>query len=456
MRPRTNSWSHRCSAVADAIGDRRLVWFGIRGVDAGPLLALEQFRESYAVTATLAAAGLEATYSLEDETLQRVDLDRYDIDEDEREQVRSLRRKLLVSLAAPSVLMAYRSAGFVSSVHFPNLDTTTLATMFVERQRPFEHKPWVELELARAGVRTIPWRYVSDEDHLLVGRWLRNGPIVLRPSRTSGGVGLVLVEDGSTATLDWPRQRDAFVAVSPYMGGATPVNVGACAFRDGSVSVHAPSVQLIGLPACTNQRFGYCGNDFGAIADLSPSALADLDDMVRMAGRWLSSCGYVGAFGVDALVGEDEVFLTEVNPRFQGSSLLGAELARWLDVPDLFLDHLAAFLGVEPGIGPTLADWANARPDLSHVIVHNRREVPVALSGSLPRGQLPDVARAELVVPPGVEVEPGGVLFRARVAGRITDVGTALREPWEETLRTLQSSFGTGAAPGGPDESSVP
>src|SRR5205085_7226763 len=122
-----------------------------------------------------------------------------------------------------------------------------------------------------------------------------------------------------------PRHEDELMAVAPYMAKAVPLNVGACAFADGAVSVHAPSVQLIGLPECTEQRFGYCGNDFGAVAALERAGLDTLDTMVRSAGRWLVERGYRGAFGLDALIDGPDVLLTEINPRFQGSSLFGAE-----------------------------------------------------------------------------------------------------------------------------------
>lgn len=436
------SWEHRRQEVSDAIGARKLVWFGIRGIDAGPLLAVEQFRESYSVTARLAAAGLDESMALEDVTKRRVDLDRYDIDDDPSTEVRDLRRTMLASLTTPTVLLAYRPAAFLSSVYFPNLQTTTPAALFVEQQRPFEHKPWVEVELQRAGVDTIPWRYVSDEDHLLMGRWLRDGPMVLRPSRTSGGVGLVLVEEEGHLTFDWPLERDAFVAVAPFLADSIPVNVGACAFPDGSVTVHAPSVQLIGLPECTTRRFGYCGNDFGAITNLSEGALRALDRLTRMTGRWLASRGYVGAFGVDALVIGDRVVLTEVNPRFQGSSLLGAELARSLGIPDLYLDHLAAFLGLGAApTGPSIGDWAASGPELAHVIVHNRSAVPLRRIAPLASKGFPKHARAEMVPSHDALADPGGVLCRVRVRGRLSDTGTELEPGWSGVLLGLQESF---------------
>lgn len=48
---------------------------------------------------------------------------------------------------------------------------------------------------------------------------------------------------------------------------------------------------------------------------------------------------------------DGRIYFTEVNPRFQGSSALSAEIAGELGVPDLLLEHLAASLGLEPATG---------------------------------------------------------------------------------------------------------
>ena len=93
---------------------------------------------------------------------------------------------------------------------------------------------------------------------------------------------------------------------------------------------------MIGIPGSTLNTFGYCGNDFTRIRELDVTVLQALQEMTIRAGRWLSSMGYVGAFGVDALLHEGEVFLTEVNPRYQGSSLLSSHLDAALDRPDVF------------------------------------------------------------------------------------------------------------------------
>ena len=97
-------------------------------------------------------------------------------------------------------------------------------------------------------------------------------------------------------------EPDGFLAASRYLDPHIPLNINACVFQDGTVTLHGPSVQLIGIPDLTRRTFGYCGNDFGAIRHLDPRFVKEFEKMVLKVGGWLWSQGYLGAFGVDALV----------------------------------------------------------------------------------------------------------------------------------------------------------
>src|SRR4051812_35108621 len=70
------------AAIRDALGGRRLVWFGIRGEDGRALLQLPEFQACFAITAPLRAASLDPASNVTFESIggRRPDLDRYDID----------------------------------------------------------------------------------------------------------------------------------------------------------------------------------------------------------------------------------------------------------------------------------------------------------------------------------------------------------------------------------------
>jgi hypothetical protein len=433
------SREEQIDAIAGTLGERELIWFGIRGEDAAAYLALPQFTSSFSITAPLQAAKLATSESLEESTGIRVDLDVYDVDLDPSQSVLALRRRLLTSSNRLSAITTYRPSHFLSAVHFASLERTEYLGLFKDCQTAFEHKPWVEYELRRVGIRTLPWRYFADESRDQIKLAVQHRPQVLRASRSSGGEGMELISSPAAVDEKWPFREDHLVSVTEFLPDTVPVNVGAVTFLDGTVAVHPASIQLIGIPLCTSRRFGYCGNDFGVFRLLSHRQLREIDDMTRRSGRWLASRGYVGAFGADYLVDGDDVYLTEINPRMQGSTALSAELAERIDHPGILLDHLAAFLRLEPGPSLTITDWASEIPVAGQVVVHNTGGSGIGRQPlSLPAWPS-ERLRLELLPAHQIVVLPGAVLFRLVHEGPVTatgyDVASLLERRIEEVLR---------------------
>ena len=111
--------------------------------------------------------------------------------------------------------------------------------MFAGQQQAFEHKPWVETAVAHLGLPRIPWRYVADSDRVDVLSQLRDGPLVLRRSRTTGGVGLTRLDHADQLESLWPDEDEAFVSVAPFLSDTIPVNVSGVVWRDGITVRHS-------------------------------------------------------------------------------------------------------------------------------------------------------------------------------------------------------------------------
>ena len=267
------------------------------------MLALPEFSHCFSRFAPLADQALEDDESLETISKVRIDHNTYDPEAGASAAEATLRARLHAACSPPSAIICYKSEPMLSELSF--VRDVRLLSMFHEHQAIFDHKPWVETELRKAGVRTLPWRYVTDDDpqrlEVLAGA-LRDGPLVLRTNRSRGGAGLQVVYQPSDLKGEHADEPDGFTAFAPYFAEGVPLNAGACVFADGSVTLHAPSIQLIGIPACTNRVLGYCGNDFASIGQLETSVLDGYEEMTVRAGAWLHSKGYVGSFGVDALV----------------------------------------------------------------------------------------------------------------------------------------------------------
>lgn len=435
-----NERSELVRRIDRTLGRRSLVWFGIRGEDAAPFFAIPQFSSCFSITAAPRTGALPEVAALEEMTGRRVDLDRYDIDLDDGNHVLEMRRRLLAAMNRESAVVTYRPSHFLSAVHFASLETCAYLGMFKDRQMAFEHKPWVETSLAKAGVRVLPWRYVADEHRSAIRRDVEQGPRILRPSRTSGGEGITLVSRPEDLDDLWPVRGDHLVSVAPFLAGGIPVNVGACVFSGGLVTLHPASVQVIGIPTCTSWPFGYCGNDFVAVRDFAPSIVDEISVTTQRIGRWLARHGYLGGFGVDYLVDGSTVYFTELNARLQGSSAQAAQLSSHLGLSDVILDHLAAGLGVEPTTSRTLCEWMADLPEWSQVVVHNTHTHTVTNTAGV-FVVAPPAVDVDLVADRRIQVETGGAIARVCFGRQITSSGFEVSREVHEAVGALASQI---------------
>jgi len=417
------------------------MWFGPRGSDAAPLLQFSQFRDCFSLTSPVRS--VENEVCLEALLQARRETNTFDVDTDPTPEYAELRAHLKQACDAPSVLLPYRASGFLMSAVYPRLASVEYLGLGFEQYSMFGHKAWGETQLRSAGIKVMPWTYIADENGSAVLEALERGPVVLRRNRTGGGLGLALVHDASQLEALMPEHKDGFVAMSPYLEGSIPLNVHGCVFPDGEVTLHAPSLQLIGIPECTTMPFGYCGNDFATVRDLDSRMLDDFESLTRQVGRWLYRNNYKGAFGIDALIHEGEVYFTELNPRFQGSSASAAYLDEQLDLPDTYMDQMAAFLGATPRSRPSLRDMARSQPLFSQVTVHNELAAPVVQEAPAVASPRFDVGRLPLGE---IRVEADAQIAMLTTTGRVTADGRHLFGAAAEAVHAVRHAFSAAAA----------
>lgn len=419
------------------------MYFGTRGDDAEGLGDVPEFGAAVSlIGAHRPRVGLES-WALEDLTGERVDLDRYEIDDHlDQPEVVQLRRTMLRILSKPSVVVTYRPSTFLSAICFARQDLCEYAGMFRDHQAAFEHKPWVESTVRSMGIDTIPWTYLADEEQLDALEHLADGPVVLRTSRSSGGTGLVRIDCAEQLASAWPEQAEAFVSVAPYIGEGVPVNVSGVVWRNG-ITLHGLSLQLTGVPELTDRPFGYCGNDFGAAKELDRQLVDEIERATVRVGARLGSYGYRGAFGIDFLVTDDGPLFTEVNPRLQGVTHLACQESIDRNESCVLLEHLAANLDLEaPRVTRPLHDQVASARDASHLVFH-----ATTSGGSVAEGEAiadaalewPRVRRVDVVCKGSVRAAEGATMARTTVDGRVTRSAFELLEPWrtEATSVTL-------------------
>lgn len=423
--------------ITDALGPRKLVWSGLRGDDIEPIVDVPQLTSAFSMIGRYSNRSSLDAVAFEDLAGTRPDMEVWDVDDHlKTDEAVEFRRAHLRALAQDSALMTYRPSRFLSAIWFARRNGCLNLGLFGGHQAAFEHKPWVESSLAELGIAHIPWTYVADEEQLDAERHLANGPVVLRRSRTSGGAGIVLVHDHAELAAAWPEAEEAFVSVAPYLEGLLPLNVGATVWRDG-VTVHHPSVQLIGIDSCVTRPFGYCGNDFGLMRSIDPAIHRRIEEVTRQIGGWLRSFGYLGTFGVDYLLDGDELLFTEVNPRFQGSTQSSCRLSVEEGEGCLMLEHLGAMLGLAAPTARPLADRVAEMSDLAHAVVHWTGSLPAHLDPAGLTDSVPtagQIAGADVRTRPELLTDPGGTVARLTVRGSLTTTGFDLVSPWSDRV----------------------
>lgn len=397
------------------------MWIGLTGEDARPLLSLDSFYGSYSLADPLESDNVEVCCIESFSKTRHADWDEQSL----AAAGRWILGRLVDACSKPSIVVPFSRFPFLSTISTERQVRCLIPSRAASRF--LNSKPLVESALAaETDVRLIPWFLVPRGEQRLdfIESRLRNGPIVLRISPSAGGHGHEVIHEKSQLASSRLLKTDGAVMAAPYLTDHIPVNIGGCVFPDGGVTLHTPSVQLIGIPGCTRFDLGYCGNDFAAIKQLSDSAIVVLESMALEVGKWLHSRDYVGAFGIDALVAGDDVTFVEVNPRFQSSTRLSAQLDAAVDAPDIMLDHLMAYLGVASYKSPPLREIVSRTLDRANLLCYNLTDAPLRRSSPASL-RLPGVRAASLPAA-GVAVRPNSKLVSLEFDASVTVDGRSL------------------------------
>ncbi len=296
--------------------------------------------------------------------------------------------------------------------------------------RYLSSKPRIEeaLDDHEIDVPVIPWNHVRKIEFVDGLHEVHDGRIIVRGDGGASGKGILSIRGDEIYD---PRVRQdiqemldsgmATVSVARLIENAVSLNASGVVFRPTRNGKVAPvsrfpvSAQIIGPPALSELPFGYCGNDFAYGLDLPDEVLQQCDDILVKVGEYLGRQGFVGAFGVDFLLTETgQVFFTEVNVRFQGSTRLLSEIANSAGESDVVLEHLAAWLGIPFGGTLTAVEWKNSgMVPLSQMYLHNTSGQDMVVKDTLSYGILTgERVKNEMRPPSGYVVKNGAVMER--------------------------------------------
>jgi hypothetical protein len=176
-----------------------------------------------------------------------------------------------------------------------------------------------------------------------------NGPFVVQPPVGSSGENTYFVNDET----DFNRVKNILepslrVKLSKYL--PVPSLNGHCVVlktRKGLQSIAAcPSIQIVGTFGCTSRAEIYCGNDFSAAGSVPKSIREKICTIMEKIGLFMGAKGFLGLFGMDFLLNGDEILALEINPRFQGSTMLLSLLQVDRGEVPLSALHVMQFMGI--------------------------------------------------------------------------------------------------------------
>ncbi len=221
---------------------------------------------------------------------------------------------------------------------------------------------------------------------------------LMKPLRSSAGRA-ISVWDAETKPLAEPHYFQRFIAGTPIAG--------AFLAGQGGTYLLGVSQQLIGVADMHAPEFGYCGSIFPCPA---PALInADGHDRILQIGTAISrEFGLRGLFGIDFIYDGQQIWMTEINPRYTASMEL-IEYGRQLPLLDL---HRNVF--EKSTETPMLAGFVN-QPDryCAKVILYADRHAHAPdLSCWIPsRISIDELPRLADIPVTGTEIQPGQPVF---------------------------------------------
>ncbi len=219
------------------------------------------------------------------------------------------------------------------------------------------------------------------------------GPFVVQPPIGSSGENTYIINNES----DFDRAKKVLgsahrMKLSKYMplpslnGHCVVLNTG-----EGLKAIAAcPSVQITGACGCADRPEIYCGNDFSAAGKIDKSLLKKVCIIMEKTGLFMGKKGFLGVFGMDFLLNGDEVLALEINPRFQGSTMLLSLLQADRGEIPLVALHVMQHMGLIQAFSQKfllkLAKMYRNPYSGAHLILHNLKGTTCTIKHNLKAG----------------------------------------------------------------------
>lgn len=257
-----------------------------------------------------------------------------------------------VNLTAEKIIERYPDAHFVlyypmDAIHYSELVTSRLVG-YIDTQKldlwdsKFKCREWLGNEIP-----VLPNEVCYGQRILRKCTLTIDTPYVLQGEYSCGGSETWLLSEQSKETIFSKIDTNSIYSLTPYIKNNISVNIHLIIYAE-EVLFFPASVQLIKInPESFN--FEYAGADFIAYKYLPESIKKKVLGYSEIVGERLRRSGYLGICGIDFITTSNNVYFSEINPRFQSSTfLINNTLNTINEKYSMQRFHLDAFYNLRP------------------------------------------------------------------------------------------------------------
>lgn len=162
-------------------------------------------------------------------------------------------------------------------------------------------------------------------------RYGKYDSFIVQADFATGGEGTFLLTALNAKKVEEKLEREEKYLVSGYEYYNIPINIHAIIYEE-EILIFPVSVQIMRVHG---DKLLYQGADFVEVGHIDESALKEFQKYMKNICLKLQKEGYRGVTGVDGMIVGKDVYILEMNNRFQGSTLLLNLALKDADIPSM-------------------------------------------------------------------------------------------------------------------------
>lgn len=286
-----------------------LYWIGIRESE------LEDTGALFTGSITIFGTGNGNNYAFDKEYHYRYD---YNQDSDLLNSFINKKALQILTRDSDARFMLYYQADI--TILYPKVRKHTLyandipLTKFLDDK--IKTRMWLNEKISMPPFLTVAGRNIKYSD--LKSMFPQYDKFVIQADYSCGGSGTWLLTSDNRSETAKRISASLHYTAMPYFENSVSLNVHIVIYKNDIIIMPA-SIQLISIK---QYSLSYQGSDFIAYTYLPELIREKVENSARIIGKQLQYSGYRGVCGIDFIATQNDVYFSEINGRFQSSTIL--------------------------------------------------------------------------------------------------------------------------------------